>query len=758
MAYLFTDLGWLQFERVCTELIEMRLGVGASQWKRHEDGVRSVLVERDMKHPVTGEPLPGPVCVVVSWWRPLTTNRAAHLRRVIQQAAPVPYDYGSGPMRALVLTNVDAAGAASWGPGDAAQLVDAGGLSAIIDADPELRRRLPSLLGVRKDLDALIPAELLERSSLDAAAALSLAPVFVPIPAYAQTLGVLERYGFAVVTGPPEMGKTAIARMIGLAQLTDGWEAHECVRPSELWDRFDRGRKQVFIADDAFGSTEYQPESAERWARELDGILRAMDNEHWLIWTSRPAPLRAGLRRVHRERGTERFPKPAEVHVDASGLDVSDKALILFRHSRAANLDMSAIELVRTLGERIVEHKHFTPERIRRFVSDRLRELAYSQASEDDVAAAVEEEIQEPTTAMRTSFEALGAEHRGLLIALLDTPAGSVEEREVVAATRRHLDIGLSRPPNELIDRLTDHFLRVVAPMSVMWVHPSWRDLVIEQLRGDDQARRSFLARSEIHGLALALSVEGGAAGERMLPLLIADRDWDALTDRVLELLPDLDNVDVYRLLGAVSAGQRAKLDQHSASELAALGRTLVDRVRDLWDKRGEPISIALLEAWCHAAAKIDPSPRPPALPATWIELLPVGPIDVWSQSDLARWEEWTALVHTVAGYREAELDQFGYPDRQLDAIADLLSQTKQLVEQGATPAAHERLRRLVRQVLALPALPAAWHSSSAAWHWVFATSDVDDLPPLESPQPRRSEASPSIVSRILRDLEAASP
>ncbi len=95
------------------------------------------------------------------------------------------------------------------------------------------------------------------------------------------------------------MGKTAIARMIGLAQLTDGWEVHECVRcPSELWERFDQDRKQVFIADDAFGSTEYQPESAERWARELDGILRAMDDRHWLIWTSRPAPLRAGLRRV----------------------------------------------------------------------------------------------------------------------------------------------------------------------------------------------------------------------------------------------------------------------------------------------------------------------------------------------------------------------------------------------------------------------------------------------------------------------------
>ena len=86
------------------------------------------------------------------------------------------------------------------------------------------------------------------------------------------------------------MGKTAIARMVGLAKLSDGWELHECTRPDQLWDRFARDRPQVFVADDAFGSTEYRPEAAERWAVELDRVLRAMDERHWLIWTSRPTP------------------------------------------------------------------------------------------------------------------------------------------------------------------------------------------------------------------------------------------------------------------------------------------------------------------------------------------------------------------------------------------------------------------------------------------------------------------------------------
>ena len=99
-----------------------------------------------------------------------------------------------------------------------------------LDARPELRRAMPSVLGLR-DLDQLLDAEVAARSSLDVAAAHALAAVFVPTRAYRRALGVLDTHRFAVLSGPPEMGKTAIARTIALAQLTNGWEAH-AVHPS----------------------------------------------------------------------------------------------------------------------------------------------------------------------------------------------------------------------------------------------------------------------------------------------------------------------------------------------------------------------------------------------------------------------------------------------------------------------------------------------------------------------------------------------
>ena len=160
-------------------------------------------------------------------------------------------------------------------------------LGRLLDEHPLVRRRVPSVLGVR-DLSALLTRDVAGRSSWDEQAARSLAQVFVPTRTYRAALHVLERHHFTVLSGPPEMGKTAIARTIGLALQTEGWEVHECTHPEQIWKALARERPQLFVADDAFGSTEYRPDAAEHWALDLDRILQALDHRHWLIWTSRP--------------------------------------------------------------------------------------------------------------------------------------------------------------------------------------------------------------------------------------------------------------------------------------------------------------------------------------------------------------------------------------------------------------------------------------------------------------------------------------
>ncbi len=312
------ELGWLQFERLCELVLEADAGVDPTRWEGSADVSRQLVSEDELE--LNGVALAPPVLVRCMWCRgPAAEPQPSRFKSVVTFAnRPVGGDVVYGEQE----------------------------LFEAIRRLPALRMKLPSVLS----LDAAPPdPDALDRSTVDIEATQALAQVFVPTPAWQRAVAILKAHHFLVLTGPPEMGKTAIARMLGLALLTEGWEVHECTRPEQVEQRYDRSRPQLFIADDAFGSTEYRADAAERWAANLDRILKATDEHHWLVWTSRPAPLRAGLRRLHNERGADRFPQPAAVQVDASALGVEEKTLILFRHARAAGLDQRHRDSIRVL-------------------------------------------------------------------------------------------------------------------------------------------------------------------------------------------------------------------------------------------------------------------------------------------------------------------------------------------------------------------------------------------------------------------------
>ena len=63
---------------------------------------------------------------------------------------------------------------------------------------------------------------------------------------------------------------------------------------------------------------------------------------------------------------------------------------------------------------------------------------------------------------MAASLRGARPELRELLFAMLDTPPGPTAERDLADALRRHSSNGLPKAPADLVDRLTDHFLRVL--------------------------------------------------------------------------------------------------------------------------------------------------------------------------------------------------------------------------------------------------------------------------------------------------------
>jgi hypothetical protein len=735
VAYDLDALGWLLFERLATDAVERELGIPASAWQGAADEQREALCEDGV--PALG--IREPAIARMAWIR----RSRDGVRARIEAAA----DDDDRPL--LIVVNVDDADVPNH---TADRVLDRAWLASALERSGELRLAHPSTLGLRDGG----PAISRPTASFDRAAAAALARVFVPVRAHALALHALRAHRFAVLTGPPEMGKTAIARMVALALATDGWEAHECIRPEEVHEAWRDDRPQVFVADDAFGSTEYRPDAGERWAREMERMLRALDDRHWLIWTSRPAPLHAALDRIHRERGAERFPRPAQVVVDASALDRAEKALILLRHAKAAGVSGTAIaDLVRGHGDTIVEDPHFTPERIRRLAAGRLMRLDADPRSRvvmselqslgppafiHVVEAALRDALREPTEAMAASFRALEPDYRAVLVALLDCPPGPVAERDLAAAARRHADGGLPRAPAELMDRLADHFLHV-HDAKVSWVHPSWRDLVIDELVLDRAARRRFLAHAELDGVLLALAIGGGRAGARVFPLLVDDGDWDLVGDRVAALAHETDDHDALRLMAALETALGAQTGPSAHDELRALAGVALRTLRRRMDGASEPPPVAMLAAWLALA---DRAPResadPVAIERTWFAFMP-GSEPPETEEELRAADDWLWLVDVLGAYRNGELRRLGFPDWHGARIHALVVASEAAADDDVPgQALRESLRRrLAAMGFGDPILRAGAHTARDAGR---------------RPSPRLGPlAYESTVARILRDL-----
>ena len=753
--YDLTALGWLQFEGVCAELLGL-FGVRPEAWVGEADSARSVAVPKAVAEALTGRSVAGPAVACVVWFPPWAATMWDARGRIAEAVGGA----GTGDARTvIVLTNAvgnaDLCAVAAGHLRAGADVVALGRaeLGDLIDSRRDLWVTTPAVLGVRTLAD-LIPDDA-GAAAFDLDAARSLAPTFVATSAYRRCCDVVARNGFAVLSGPPEMGKTATARMLGLVRLCQGWEVHECSDPDALWAAFRPGRRQMFIADDAFGSTEYRADAAERWARDLDRILQRTDEGHVLVWTSRPAPLHAALRRIHRENGLQRFPKPGDVMVDATDLTDAEKALMLFRHAVAADLAVGARSVIRRQAVAIVADPHLTPERIRRLVRGRLADFGGGFPGSATVADGIAYEIARPTEAMAVSLAALDPDHRDILVAMLDAPPAPVSERDLGLAARRHQQ-ELAQPVSALVDRLQDHFLRRVPPAAVTWVHPSWRDLVIDQLERDPARRRAFLARCGIEGALLALSIAGGPAGERTLPFLIDDGDWDELLAHADALVAELDTAERVRLARQVSEAILDRShhdDRRATAELDALAARLLETILPA------PIdqtTLVLLSEWYALSELVREPPSPPDVAGVWIETVPTDELDLASREGVATLEAWTVLIGLLVRNDPAAVRRFGFPAGQDEVVGRLFARNAPVLAADITKDEALRLRRLARSLAWL--FPDRQTALRAFSSYVFpyppprGEDETEDRPLIREP-PR-----PTIVARVLADLDEPSP
>jgi hypothetical protein len=723
LRYRLDDLGWYQFETLIQAVLKAELGIGVEAWGGRGDHGRDAFCPDRLAYPSRHELSEGPFVFQAKFVEEANAAGAAPgpilKRAVIRELERIERRVEriwTNPRQFILVTNAPVQAGLrkelqdliSSRLGSHSSILAGGDVCALLEAHPHMRRSFPQLLGLG-DLNALLSEAVgkvvLERSRAAVESARDLVPVFVPTWAYDRTWEVLHKHRFVVLEGPPEMGKTAIAWMVGLAQLVNGWQVIDCNGPGDFFQQYDADASQLFVADDAFGRTEYDPTRASEWERHVSKVLRSLDGHHWLAWTTRRHIIERAMRTLDIQGVTQEFPDPAAVTVDAANLSESEKALMLYRHARAEGLSDDQKRIVRTHASAIVKDKHFTPERIRRFVRERLKELAATGGVPGaDLQRLVLEEIRDPTDRMRKTFRALPEAHRWLLVAQVDAAEGGfLENLKASYTTLCPMEQQLSF--EDTLEELSESFLRVyemIEPSPVIdWAHPSYRDLVVEELARSSSMRFRFLARMSERGVSLALSDAGGATGTRNFPLLQDDGSWIHLTARCRELL-DRRNGQVKRIFAALLSAIDASRTEDERRKLGLFTQEICLAAKMAWDKNEILVDARLLTLFAKASLTVQPLPALPALDYSWASA--VEDLDSWIESaeshpveEASAVTEWLSLVSAIMRFEPRFLSQQQFPD----AFGARVDSVLEMMRKMANLSAHsEMTRRELREVI----------------------------------------------------------
>jgi hypothetical protein len=484
--YELDRLGFYQFEWLIQVLLKAEFGTAIEAWGGHADHGRDAYSAKAIRSDSKKKSYPGPVVFQAKFVSganaagakshdalvaacKLESKRITERKEKHQWDSPASYFlYTNAPISASTRASIK--GVLEPILGFDPVVLGSLDLCAELDLNSQIAKSFPQILTFQNLLSCIdktvtdaVNRDILIRTETVLSKAEQVIPVFVPTQAFDRTWRVLTKHHFAVLTGPPEMGKTSISWMVALAHLAKGWQVIDCEKPEDFFRLYQSSKSQIFLADDAFGRTEYIGEVGKQWERQLGSILHRVDNQHLLIWTSRKHILERAKSEMDLGSSTN-FPKPAEVIVQADTLSPLEKALILYRHAVAANLEEQAKVLLKSHVRQIINDQHFTPLRIYLFCRNTLPKIAeeYSKGkiTNRSISQEIAKAIREVTSEMTKTYKALPIESQWLLMILLDE--SNVRTLKDIEKTFNSLSpVPLKRPISEMLDELDESFVRL---------------------------------------------------------------------------------------------------------------------------------------------------------------------------------------------------------------------------------------------------------------------------------------------------------
>src|ERR1043166_929822 len=247
----------------------------------------------------------------------------------------------------------------------------------------------------------------------------------------------------------------------------------------------------------------------------------------------------------------------------------------------------------------------------------------------------IEKHLENPTHEMHVAFCKLPAPHKWLLFTFLEVGAGGFHSsrnaaKDQFSYLKDRFEALCPEPDLKafamVLLELTEGFLRrekaILGTDELDWIHPSCRDLTIEELAANLKWRRHFLQRCSVAGLQIATSVGGGAKGERLLPLLKSVKDWEAFSNRCTELECQNQRVAEQLLFNYKALSTRVSSTDRDKEALSLFKTALqqmwthydkINREQSEWDTRA-------LRTFLELRQTFTPGSHFPGLASCWSE------------------------------------------------------------------------------------------------------------------------------------------
>jgi hypothetical protein len=213
----------------------------------------------------------------------------------------------------------------------------------------------------------------------------------------------------------------------------------------------------------------------------------------------------------------------------------------------------------------------------------------------------------------------------------------------------------------------------------VDWIHPSYRDLIIEELAGDPNVQRVFLRGASLEGIKLALSDASDRIGARKFLLLGSKENWEILLTKCSELASKGSKREIVDLLEVLSSTATQTDISADREHVLLILREVCQSACVRWNTTTEKLSANDLRAYCRASTIVTPLPPIPDLTSSWLLDLQTfrNHLSICESRetiiDPDKLTNWVELVEVIEHNEPRFLRQVSFPEKYNDEPARLM-------------------------------------------------------------------------------------